>query len=127
MLYELIGIVRPGKINEVKEIAKVAGTIVLSSGGVVRGVTNWGIYQLPTPYRKHQASYSSGHHFIMRFDSSARTQHAIRRTMGLDPRLLRFSVVKLGSKLEEIADVPGIAPWGRNVEDKRSFYDLHNH
>lgn len=32
--------------------------------------------------------------------------------MGLDPRLIRYSVVKLGDKLEDIADVSGIAPWG---------------
>ncbi|GME44156.1 putative 37s ribosomal protein mrp17 protein [Neofusicoccum parvum] len=112
MLYELIGIVRPGKIHEVKEIAKTAGTIILNSGGVVRGVTNWGVYQLPKPFRKHQVTHYTGHHFLLRFDSSPRTQHALRRTMGLDPRLIRYSVVKLGDKLEDISDVPGVAPWG---------------
>ncbi|KAB2581305.1 putative 37s ribosomal protein mrp17 protein [Lasiodiplodia theobromae] len=112
MLYELIGIVRPGKIHEVKEIAKTAGSIVLNSGGVVRGVTNWGVFQLPKPFRKHQVTHYAGHHFIIRFDASPRAQHALRRTMGLDPRLIRHSVVKLGSKLEDIVDVPGVAPWG---------------
>jgi hypothetical protein len=43
----------------------------------------------------------------MRFDSSAPTQHAVRRILGLEPRMLRFSVVKLGKALEEIADIPG--------------------
>ncbi|KAK7728919.1 hypothetical protein SLS57_002151 [Botryosphaeria dothidea] len=112
MLYELIGIVRPGKVHEVKEIAKTAGSIVLNSGGVVRGVTNWGVFQLPKPFRKHQVTHYTGHHFLLRFDASPRTQHALRRTMGLDPRLIRYSVVKLGDKLEDIADVSGIAPWG---------------
>ena len=37
MLYELIGVVRPGRsVNEIKEIAKTTGNIVLSAGGVVR-------------------------------------------------------------------------------------------
>ena len=48
----------------------------------------------------------------MRFDSSSRTQHAVRRTLGLDPRMIRYSVVKMGSKLEEIKDVGGTAEWG---------------
>ena len=40
-----------------------------------------------------------GHYFIMRFDSSAATQAEVRRSLGLDPRMIRFSVVKLGDKL----------------------------
>ncbi|OJD31195.1 mitochondrial 37s ribosomal protein 16 [Diplodia corticola] len=153
MLYELIGIVRPGRVHEVKEyaaaastqpappvartamaslplppirkhlsltperrtryrIAKTAGSIILNSGGVVRGVTNWGVFQLPKPFRKHQVTHYAGHHFLLRFDASPRSQHALRRTMGLDPRLIRYSVVKLGDTLDDIVDVPGVAPWG---------------
>jgi small subunit ribosomal protein S6 len=33
--------------------------------------------------------------------------------MGLDPRLIRYSVVKLGSKLEDIKDVPGEASFNQ--------------
>ena len=53
--------------------------------------------------------YYTGHYFIMRFDSDGRTQHMVRRTMSLDPRLLRYSVVKMGHRLEEISDVGGRA------------------
>jgi len=49
----------------------------------------------------------------MRFDSDGRTQHMVRRTMSLDPRLLRYSIVKMGNKLDEICDVGGQAEeWG---------------
>ncbi|KAK3631415.1 hypothetical protein LTR56_006132 [Elasticomyces elasticus] len=112
MLYELIGVVRPGRgINEIKEIAKTTGNIILSRGGVIRGITNWGTFLLPKPARKQGAIYDQGHYFILRFDSGAQTQHAVRRTLGLDPRMIRYSVVKMGSKLEEIADVAGKAEW----------------
>ncbi|WPH01973.1 Hypothetical protein R9X50_00482700 [Acrodontium crateriforme] len=112
MLYELIGVVRPGRnISEIKEIAKTTGNLVLQSGGVVRGITNWGTFLLPKPARKQGATYHQGHYFILRFDSSARTQHAVRRTLGLDPRMIRYSVVKMGSKLEDIRDVAGKAEW----------------
>lgn len=48
----------------------------------------------------------------MRFDSSAKTQHAVKRTLGLDPRMIRYSMVKMGEKLEEVKDVGGVARWG---------------
>lgn len=55
----------------------------------------------------------------MRFDSSAQAQQNIRRTLGLDPRMIRFSIVKLGSKLDEIKDVSGKVEWNktRNIAD----------
>ncbi|KAI9740186.1 MAG: hypothetical protein M1834_004764 [Cirrosporium novae-zelandiae] len=124
MLYELIGVVRPGNIHEVKEIAKTAGKIVLSTGGIIRGYTNWGPFTLPKPTVKHQARYTQGHYFIMRFDSSGQTQQSVRSTLALDPRMIRFSVVKMGSTLQEIKDVSGKVFWNnksmlsRYVDDK---------
>jgi len=123
--------VRPARtINEIKEsaspppppltpptltlssrIAKTTGNQILTSGGVVRGITNWGTFLLPKPARKAGTTYHQGQYFILRFDSSAKTQHAVRRTLGLDPRMIRFSVVKMGSKLEQIAEVGGRAEW----------------
>ncbi|KAH8704066.1 37S ribosomal protein Mrp17 [Talaromyces proteolyticus] len=119
MLYELIAIVRPGSLKEVKEIAKNAGVQVLRSGGVVRGYTNWGTFTLPRPTTKHQARYSEGWHFIMRFDASGPVQAAVRRTLSLDPRMIRFSVVKLGTKLEDINDVPGRVEWNPHKSNLR--------
>ena len=92
-------------------IARNAGTQVIRSGGVVRGYTNWGSFRLPRVTTKHQARYTEGHHFIMRFDSSGSVQSSIRRTLGLDPRMINFSVVKLGDKLEEIKDIQGKVEW----------------
>jgi len=114
MLYELIAVVRPGNVAEVKEIARTTGALILNSGGVVRGLTNWGTFFLTKPTRKHQATYDSGHHFIMRFDSSPKTQEIVRTTLGLDPRMIKFSVVKMGSTLQEIKDVAGQVEWRRS-------------
>ncbi|KAJ5727794.1 hypothetical protein N7493_005614 [Penicillium malachiteum] len=122
MLYELIAIVRPGSLSEVREIARNAGAQVIRSGGVVRGYTNWGTFRLPKVTTKHQARYSEGHHFIMRFDSSGPVQASVRRTLGLDPRMINFSVVKLGDKLAEVKDVEGKAGWNnaRHISDSIS-------
>jgi small subunit ribosomal protein S6 len=129
--------VRPGSLQEVREyvsrwgfrlpapsigrpsnlfyrIARNAGVQVIRSGGVVRGFTNWGPFRLPKVTTKHQARYSEGHHFIMRFDASGPVQTSIRRTLGLDPRMINFSVVKLGDKLEEIKDIEGKVQWNKS-------------
>lgn len=102
-------------INTTHRIARTAGNQVLSAGGVVRGLTNWGTFLLPKPARKQGAIYHNGHYFIMRFDSSAKTQHAVKRTLGLDPRMIRYSMVKVGSKLDEVRDVGGKVDWGNGT------------
>lgn len=101
--------------NTSSRIARTAGNQVLTAGGVVRGITNWGTFLLPKPARKQGATYHNGHYFIMRFDSSAKTQHAVKRTLGLDPRLIRYSMVKVGTKFDEIRDVGGKVDWGNGT------------
>ncbi|RDW94834.1 hypothetical protein BP5796_00597 [Coleophoma crateriformis] len=112
MLYELIAIVRPGNLAEVKEIVRTAGSLVLQSGGTIRGITNWGVSSLPKRTRKHQALYHEGHYFVMRYDASSKTQDDVRKTLGLDPRMIKFSSVKLGSgTLESLSKIGGQIPW----------------
>jgi hypothetical protein len=41
---------------------------------------NWGAFRLPRVTTKHQARYTEGHHFIMRFDSSGSTTPPERMT-----------------------------------------------
>ncbi|KAM5476244.1 mitochondrial ribosomal small subunit component [Microsporum audouinii] len=121
MLYELVAIVRQGSLQEVKDIARTLGLQVIRSGGVVRGYTNWGPFTLPRPTTKHQVKNSVGHHFIMRFDASAPVQKEMRRTLGLDPRMIRYSVVKLGSTLREIKDTPGRIEWNDTKIQEETF------
>ncbi|KAI9766321.1 MAG: hypothetical protein M1840_006585 [Geoglossum simile] len=106
-------------------IAKTAGTLILNSGGIIRDLTNWGPFLLPKRTRKHQASYHSGHYFIMRFDSSANTQDTVRKTLGLDPRMIRFSVVRLGRTLEEVRKVGGGVEWRRGLKEYREAMGIH--
>ncbi|CAK7205341.1 hypothetical protein SEUCBS139899_008111 [Sporothrix eucalyptigena] len=98
MLYELIGIARPGNINEVREIVMSSGQLVLRNGGVIRSIANWGVFSLPTAITKHQARHFRGHYFVMRFDGSAKTHDAVRNTLKLDPRMIRTAFVKLGNE-----------------------------
>ncbi|KAG5979380.1 hypothetical protein E4U55_005234 [Claviceps digitariae] len=96
MLYELIGIARPGNIKEVKDLVTVVGKIVLSQGGVVRGITNWGVFSLPKPVNAHEKKQTHGHYFVMRYDSSVKVHEEVRNTLRLEPRMIRAAHVKLG-------------------------------
>jgi small subunit ribosomal protein S6 len=88
---------------------RAAGHLILKEGGVVRGLTNWGTFYLPKPTRRQGITHAEGHYFILRFDSSPKTQHTVRKILKLDPRMIRFSVVGMGSTLEEIKDLTGHA------------------
>ncbi|CAD6506212.1 BgTH12-07139 [Blumeria graminis f. sp. triticale] len=112
MLYELIAVVRAGNLSWVKEIARTAGSLVVRNGGTIRGIKNWGVFSLPRKTRKHQSMYTEGHYFIMRYDSSIRIQEEIRNTLGLDPRMIKFSSIKLGDgTLEKSSKIGGMIPW----------------
>ncbi|KAJ3479584.1 hypothetical protein NLG97_g8287 [Lecanicillium saksenae] len=104
MLYELIAIVRPGNLTEVKEIATTVGSTILRNGGVVRGLANWGVFSLPKPISVHQMKHHHGHYFVMRYDASSKLHSEIRNVMRLEPRMIRASHVKLGDgKLETLS------------------------
>ncbi|PNY24166.1 37S ribosomal protein Mrp17 [Tolypocladium capitatum] len=104
MLYELIAIVRPGNLSEVKEIAQTVGSLVLRNGGVVRGLANWGVFSLPKPVSVHQMKHTHGHYFVMRYDASTKVHHDLRSTLRLEPRMIRSAHVKLGDgKLETLS------------------------
>jgi small subunit ribosomal protein S6 len=98
-------------------LARTAGSIVLRSGGTIRGIKNWGVFSLPKKTRKHQAQYTDGHYFIMRYDASSKIQMDVRNTLGLDPRMIKFSTVKLGDgSLESLSKISGKIPWETREE-----------
>ncbi|EAA33667.1 ribosomal protein S6 [Neurospora crassa] len=116
MLYETIGIVRPGNIAEVKELVLTAGKLILNQGGVIRDIKNWGTFLLPRPISTNQQRHNRGHYFVMRYDASIATHEEVRRTMKADPRVIRTANVKLGDgKLETLSRF-GAIPW-RSLEE----------
>jgi small subunit ribosomal protein S6 len=103
-------------INSLR-IVRTAGSLILKSGGTIRGIKNWGVFSLPKRTRKHQAQHDNGHYFIMRYDASSRTQDDVRKTLGLDPRMIKFSSVKMGDgTLESLSKIGGSIPWDTREE-----------
>jgi small subunit ribosomal protein S6 len=95
-------------------IARTTGSLILRNGGTIRGIKNWGVWSLPKRTRKHQAQYNDGHYFIMRYDASSKIQDDVRTTLGLDPRMIKFSSVKLGDgTLESLSKISGEIPWNK--------------
>ena len=84
----------------------------------MRGITNWGTFLLTKPIRRNQAKHIDGQHFVMRFDCSPSTQEAVRKMLALDPRMVKFGVVKLGDgTLQSIKDVPSKVKWSNSVDE----------
>lgn len=50
----------------------------------------------------------------MRFDCSPTTQEVVRKMLGLDPRMIKFGVVKMGSTLNAIKDIEGKVQWKKS-------------
>lgn len=48
----------------------------------------------------------------MRYDASSEVQDQVRKTLSLDPRMIKFGNVKLGDgKLESISKIGGNISW----------------
>ena len=54
----------------------------------------------------------------MRFDASPGVQELVRKSIAVDPRMVRCGVVKMGGRLDEIADVRGTVEWQRLRGDR---------
>ncbi len=105
----------------VTSIARIAGQQIVDNKGVIRGIKNWGQFDLPRPTTRHQTQHHQGHYFVMQFDSSIKVQEEVRRLLTLDPRMIRHSVVKVGDKLGgvngAIEEVTGEILWNSRGDD----------
>jgi small subunit ribosomal protein S6 len=53
----------------------------------------------------------------MRYDASSKIQDDVRTTLGLDPRMIKFTSVKLGDgTLEALSKVSGDVKWDKREE-----------
>ncbi|KAI2642484.1 ribosomal protein S6 [Xylaria nigripes] len=120
MLYELIGIVRPGKnLAEVRDLVLAVGNLVLRQNGVIRDVKNWGLFSLPKALSAHQMRHRTGLYFAMRFDASSATQQEVRNLLRFDPRMIRHTSVKLGDGKLATMSRMGHIDWKNPMADYR--------
>ncbi|KAK0704058.1 hypothetical protein B0T26DRAFT_522158 [Lasiosphaeria miniovina] len=113
MLYEVIGMVRQGNLNEVKELVLIAGKTVLQQGGVIRDIKNWGTFMLPSSASLNQVRHTRAHYFLMRYDASTKTHREVYRELARDPRVIRATGVTLGNNKLETLSKFGPMNWRR--------------
>ena len=53
----------------------------------------------------------------MRFDASPSAQQMVKKTVAIDPRMVRCGMVKMGETLREIAPVGGRVEWMKKRTD----------
>ncbi|RDB25018.1 putative 28S ribosomal protein S6, mitochondrial [Hypsizygus marmoreus] len=89
--------------KHIKELVRQTATHVMNAGGVVRNINSWGTLTLPQRMRRHGAIHSTGDYWTIHFDTAPRTLRSLNSIMRRDPRVIRWTVLKMGSKAEDIA------------------------
>ena len=85
--------------------------MILRQGGVIRDISNWGVFHLPRAVSLNQTRYSKGHYFVLRYDAGIRTHQDVTRTLRVDPRVIRAVGVNLGAGQRETLSKFGAVQW----------------
>ncbi|KAF7315580.1 hypothetical protein MIND_00073400 [Mycena indigotica] len=104
------------KYEHIKGLVKQTVEHVLDEGGVVRTINSWGTRSLPQRMRRHGNYHEIADYWTMHFDTAPRTLRSLNKLMRQDPRVIRWTVLKLGSRPEDIAKEGALALRGHNVD-----------
>jgi small subunit ribosomal protein S6 len=79
---------------------------------------------LTRPINRHLQRHREGHYFVLRFDAPPAGAAAVRRKLALDPRMVRYSIIKmqdfkLGGKLGRGMEHVGDVQWTRKPPEQR--------
>ncbi|KIM40178.1 hypothetical protein M413DRAFT_173222 [Hebeloma cylindrosporum] len=103
-LYEMLCITtHVPKYQHIRELVRQSSMHVMNSGGVVRRINSWGTRTLPQRMKRHGTLQSIGDYWTLHFDASPRTLKSLNGIMRRDPRVLRWTVLKLADKVEDIS------------------------
>jgi len=92
--------------RHIKDLVQLSAKHVMNAGGVVRNINYWGTQTLPQRMQRHQQYYSTGDYWTMHFDTSPRTLRTLGGVMRRDPRVIRWTMLKLGEKVEDVVKPP---------------------
>ena len=91
--------------------------MVLGGNGVIRSIRNWGRFLLTHPLNRNLQHHTEAQHFVMRFDCSPRTMLDLKRKLAMDPRMVRYAIVKM--QQQKLGGVPGRGAGMEGVGDVR--------
>jgi len=105
-LYELLVISSHFKeLVHVRDLVKTTASHLMQRGGVVRSIGFWETRLLPQRLRSHKQWHLIGDYWTLHFDASPSLMGDIRSRLREDPRVIRQTVLKMGEKLEDIAEI----------------------
>ncbi|TFK20770.1 hypothetical protein FA15DRAFT_646540 [Coprinopsis marcescibilis] len=103
-LYQMFCITKHFKeYKHIRELIRQSATHVMNSGGVVRKIESWGTKTLPQRMKRQGPYVNEGDYWSLYFDTSPKTLRSLNGIMRRDPRVLRWTVLKLADKVEDIS------------------------
>ncbi|KAF8897026.1 ribosomal protein S6 [Gymnopilus junonius] len=103
-LYEMLCITtHVQSYQHIRELVRQSAMHVMNNGGVVRNINSWGTRILPQRMKRHGPLQSLGDYWTLHFDCSPRTLRSLNGIMRRDPRVLRWTVLKLADKVEDLS------------------------
>jgi len=91
--------------QHIRELVHKSAMHVMNSGGVVRNIDYWGTKALPQHMRRHKlGKYSVADYWLMYYVSSPKTSQALDHMMRTDARVVKWSILKLGHRPEDMVD-----------------------
>ncbi|BGP53651.1 hypothetical protein JCM8202_003579 [Rhodotorula sphaerocarpa] len=130
-LYELVCIAKHHtSLTPLQTLIRSSSALIAENGGVVRHLDHWGTRNLPQRMKVgkrrgggggsgEDGSSSTGDYFTLRFDCNPPTLSALTTRLRLDPSVLRYTTLKLGSTLDAVAQDPRARGGNRTVRFAR--------
>ncbi|GJE95915.1 ribosomal protein S6 [Phanerochaete sordida] len=92
--------------SHIKQLVSLAAKHVMDRGGVVRKLNSWGTMTLPQRMHRRRKWHDVGDYWTMNFDASPKTLHSLDNILKHDPRVIRWTMIKLGEKVEDVVQPP---------------------
>ncbi|KAJ8295249.1 30S ribosomal protein S6 [Rhodotorula toruloides] len=137
-LYELVCITKHHlTLTPIHSLMRTTTQLITQNGGVVRNLDFWGTRNLPQRMKVGRRRGGGGEgegefvgdYWTLRFDASPPLVTALNARLRLNPSVLRWTALRLGSKLEQVAgmgeektvsferEMPGWVRGGAEVEE----------
>ena len=122
-LYNITAIARAGSPQaEVHGLLTKMSKIVIDRGGVVAGISNWGVQDLAYRIKARQEYHTRGRFMQVKLVTSPDALKELERNMKLDERLLRWMIIK--EKNTSIAALGSVEPGKLAESANRMFASL---
>ncbi|THG93730.1 hypothetical protein EW145_g8296 [Phellinidium pouzarii] len=90
--------------RHIKDLVTQSAKLLLDRGSTVRQIEFLGTRVLPQRMRRHNAYHTTGDYWEMHFDAPPSVLEQLNAHMRTDPRVVRWTMLKLGERLDDVVD-----------------------